>query len=166
MARFRFLAAALLVFGTSVPGSWSWSMTVAFAPRAGPGPRTSMHALQPMRRQAGCRVASVGGRRAVGAVALQMAGSGAFLRVQQMQSRLKSLKVPCVICLPAAAPCGWLLCTLSQPDFGVRGLRHVRMRRARLAVTASAMRWLARSCSCAPAGGGAARASQTVWREA
>ena len=113
MARFRFLAAALLVFGTSVPGSWSWSMTVAFAPRAGPGPRTSMHALQPMRRQAGCRVASVGGRRAVGAVALQMAGSGAFLRVQQMQSRLKSLKVPCVICLPAAAPCAGGCCALS-----------------------------------------------------
>ena len=100
------LAAALLVLGASVPASWSWSMTASFAPRAGPSPRTALHALQPMYRRApGCRSAVVGGRRESGAVALQMAGSGASLRVQQMQARLKGLKVQCVsCCLPTPAP--------------------------------------------------------------
>jgi hypothetical protein len=100
------LAAALLVLGASVPASWSWSMTASVAPRAGPSPRTALHALQPMYRRApGCRSAVVGGRRESGAVALQMAGSGASLRVQQMQARLKGLKVQCVSrCLPTPAP--------------------------------------------------------------
>ena len=102
------LAAALLVLGASVPASWSWSMTAAFAPRAGPRPRT---VFQPMyRRTPGCRSAVFGGRRASGEVSLQMAGSGASLRVQQMQARLKGLKVQCVSrCLPTPAP-GALMC--------------------------------------------------------
>ena len=105
------LAAALLVLGASVPASWSWSptlpsMTDAFAPCADPSPRTALHTMQPMyRRVPACRSAAFGGRRASGAVSLHMAGSGASLRVQQMQARLKGLKVQCVSrCLPTPAP--------------------------------------------------------------